>query len=596
MSRPRSPFAGRALDWLPEILLIAVTTFAGLWARGRWFDPIGDVGTWWSVIYRLANGGVLYRDVHLQFGPLSPYLLSFGAAIFGTSSTYVLLASWIAAVAAGLLLVRLSRSFLTTFERVGLVGLVLAVSLFAPGPGRIVLPYAPAAVHSLILSLAALLVFYRSVGRMERSAILAGALAGLAFCGKQEIGVAVAAALGVPLLTRSERARPRVLSAAIGFGAVAGAVATLVLSTIPLEDLRTSHLWPLVPRPPAEWDHLYRIVAGVAAESWFRGYLKALQGLLYYLSLLAFLGLLIARDRKPLRWATAALLLGVSFAGHDPISFLGDWFHPISLSVLVAFSCSLLGLFQKRGDRDYVVGMGVFAGLAGMRTVFSSNLGAHYSAIGHFATSLTWLLFLCVLFPRLIPGGERPAALTRKAAALLVFTISWYGAFISIRALRSPSKERFETRQGAIWVDHKFVPLFEAIRGNIRRGEKVLIVPEANGVDAAFELRAASPFVSHVPGWLNDQQEDALVKLLEADPPDAVVVFWRVFEEFGLADPSGNRKGPFGVGYDLALARWVERHYTVVAHSSGGTVYRKKSSPIAARLRTSPSAPWRLRK
>lgn len=577
MRLSRSPAALRTLEWTPEIVLIAVTTIAGVWARGRWFDPVGDTGTWWSIIYRLANGDVLYRDVHLQFGPLSPYLLSLGAEIFGTSSTYLMLACWIAAVAAGLLLVRLSRSFLTTFERLALVGLVVAVSLFAPGPGRLVLAYAPAAVHSLILSLAALLVFYRPGGEAGKMAVLAGALAGLAFCGKQEIGVAAAAALGAPLFTRSDRAWERVLLAALGFVAVAGAVATLVLSTIPLEDLRTSRLWPLVPRPPAEWDHLYRIVAGVAAEGWFRGYLNALQGLLYYLSLLAFLGLLIARDWKPVRWMWSAVLLGLSFVGHDPVSFLGEWFHPIALSVLVAFVCSLLPIIRDYGNRDSLMAVGIFAGLAGIRTAFSNNLGAHYSAIGHFATSLTWVLFLCVLFPPLIPGGERPAAITRRCAAILVFAISWYGALVSSRALRSPAKERVDTPQGAIWVDHKFVPLFEAIREKVRPGERVLVVPEVNGVDAAFGLRAASPFVSHVPGWLNARQEEALVKALEGDPPDAVVVFSRVFEEFG-------KEGPFGVGYDLALARWVARHYTVVSRSAGGAVHRRTPVETAARV------------
>jgi hypothetical protein len=576
MTHPRSSAVLRVLEWIPEIVLIAVTTFAGVWAQGRWFDPVGDTGTWWSVIYRLSNGGVLYRDVHLQFGPLSPYLLSLGGTILGTTSTYLLFASWFAAVAAGVLLVRLSRHFLTTFERLALVGLVIAASLFAPGPGRLVLAYAPAAVHSLILSLAALLLFYRPGRDTTRMTVLAGVLAGLAFCGKQEIGVAAAAALGVPVVTRSDRAWSRVLLAALGFLVVGGAAATLLFTTIPLADLRTSHLWPLVPRPPAEWDYLYRIVAGVTAEDWFREYLKALQVLLYYLSLVAFLGLLIARDWKLGRWTAPALLLGLSFVGHDPISILGEWFHPIALSVLVAFACSLLAI-RNHGERDYLIALGIFAGLAGIRTAFSSNLGAHYSAVGHFGTSLTWVLFLCVLFPPLIPGGGKAAVIARRGAAILVFAISWYGVLISSRSLRSPAKERVDTPQGAIWVDHKSVPLFEAIREKIRPGERVLVVPEVNGVDAAFELRSASPFVSHVPGWLNPKQEEALVKALEGDPPDAVVVFSRVFEEFG-------KEGPFGVGYDLALARWVERNYTVVFRTAVGTVHRKKPPPTAGRF------------
>ncbi|HVE65812.1 MAG TPA: hypothetical protein VNC59_04465, partial [Thermoanaerobaculia bacterium] len=76
----------RLRDWVPELLLLGVTTFAGLWARGRWVDPMGDPGTWWSAIHRLANGELLYRDIFLQFGPLSPYALALGARIFGATA------------------------------------------------------------------------------------------------------------------------------------------------------------------------------------------------------------------------------------------------------------------------------------------------------------------------------------------------------------------------------------------------------------------------------------------------------------------------------------------------------------------------------
>ena len=76
---------------------------------------------------------------------------------------------------------------------------------------------------------------------------------------------------------------------------------------------------------------------------------------------------------------------------------------------------------------------------------------------------------------------------------------------------------------------------------------------------------------------LADFQLLARVKALEGDPPDAVVVFSRVFEEFG-------KEGPFGVGYDLALARWVARHYTVVSRSAGGAVHRRTPVETAARV------------
>src|SRR5215813_12088835 len=133
----------RLLGWLPEIALVGVTTAAGLWAAGRWIEPVGDPGIWWSTIYRLANGETLYRDIYLQFGPLSPYLLSLGVRLFGATASYLLLATWIPAIAAALLLLLAARETLNMIERLALAGLLLSESIFAPGMARLVYPYAP---------------------------------------------------------------------------------------------------------------------------------------------------------------------------------------------------------------------------------------------------------------------------------------------------------------------------------------------------------------------------------------------------------------------------------------------------------------------
>ena len=81
----------RLRPWVPEIVFVVVTTAAGLWAGGRWLDPSGDVGIWWSLGERLAQGERYYRDIYLQYGPLSPYLVSVLARVFGSSATYFLL-------------------------------------------------------------------------------------------------------------------------------------------------------------------------------------------------------------------------------------------------------------------------------------------------------------------------------------------------------------------------------------------------------------------------------------------------------------------------------------------------------------------------
>jgi hypothetical protein len=110
----------------------------------------------------------------------------------------------------------------------------------------------------------------------------------------------------------------------------------------------------------------------------------------------------------------------------------------------------------------------------------------------------------------------------------------------------------------------------------------VVALPEVNGVDALFRLRTVSPYVCHVPGWLNEDEERKLVASLQQNPPDAIVVFNREISEFGVE--------PFGVGWNRRLAAWISREYRVVESSAGGTIWRRRA---AGRTGAPPGGPWR---
>jgi hypothetical protein len=180
------------------------------------------------------------------------------------------------------------------------------------------------------------------------------------------------------------------------------------------------------------------------------------------------------------------------------------------------------------------------------------------------------MLFLLLLAPRFMPGRGKAGDWTRKAAALLIFSIGWYGAIVSIRSLAPPSKVSFETEKGRIWVEPRVRRVFDGIRRVARSGEKVWVLPETNGVDVLFGLRNVSPYEWHVPGWVDEEAEHKLVAALDRNPPDLVVVFDRSFPEF--------KAGPFGIGYDLVLAAWIERNYLVVDSSPGGTIFRRRGA------------------
>ena len=197
---------GRIRDTLPEILLLAVTTAAGLWAGGRWLDPMSDPGLWWSLTERLVSGEQLYRDVRLQYGPLSPYLLAGAGRVFGLSAFSFLLLNWIPAVLLGVLLLRAARPYLGTLERVAVAGLLIgsgssgrpARGSFFPTVPR---PSTPSAFRSRACCCCA-------DERESRGARLAaGALCGLAFCAKQEIGVAAVAGTAALLAMRARSLR-----------------------------------------------------------------------------------------------------------------------------------------------------------------------------------------------------------------------------------------------------------------------------------------------------------------------------------------------------------------------------------------------------
>jgi hypothetical protein len=560
----------RALeDWLPELILVLVTTGAGLWARGRWVDPVGDVGTWWSATYRLAEGERLYRDVFLQFGPLSLYLLALGARIFGTSAAYLVVTFWIAAITAALLLLRYARQFLSNLERVALAGLILAISLFAPGQGRMVFPYAPGAVHALALALGALLLIQPGRRSPESRAWLAGLLAGLAFSAKQEIGLACMAALAAPALLRKERSRAWIARVLAGFAVPALLAIVFVLSSAPLESLlEESRFWPLAAAPPASWLYLYRVVAGVSEPGWPAVVLNSLWWLLWYLALFAVAALLIVRERRFSRWLTPAILLLALPVYWAAKGFeLTTEFHPISLSMTVALLVALAALFHPRLPvRDSLLALGTFAGLLGARTAFSPQLSGAYSGVAHFASSLTWAAFLCVVVPLLVFGSYRAAVPMRRMLAIALVLFGWAGALGGIRALAEDGKEQVETRQGRVYVERNLAPFFRVLGRRLAPAERVWVLPEINGVDALLRATNVSPYPSHMPGWLGGTQEVGLLNRIEPKPPQAIVLFSRDTREYGIA--------PFGEGYGRHLAKWIARNYVPVETMRAGVLLR----------------------
>lgn len=561
----------RALDWLPEILFLGVTTAVGIWAGGRWLDPTGDPGFSWSLAYRLAEGDVLYRDVYLAYTPLTPYLLAGLGRLFQFSAAYVVVSSWIAAMVAGVLLLRSGRPFLSTLERIALGALVLAFSLWAPGPGRLVFPYYPGVVHALALALGAILVARNARLSVRAQCGLAGLLCGLAFLAKQELGLAALLGLLASYLLRPRELVSRGAWTTAAFAAVVFAAlgAILLVPGVTLDSLRNhNHLWPLDLVPPGALNRLFRVAAGTVSPGWAFPVREAAWCLLAQIGLIAAAGLLAARARKTSDWLRVVGLAAVLLAWWAVEMFRFSTRAPLALSCAISFLVAALAFGSRKLEgREHLVAIGTFAGLAGLRAVFSPSLSGAFDGPAHFGASLTWIVFLCVFAPRILAPDPKGAAWARKMTALFLLVSAGYGAAWGAESLRFAWRVPVTTMRGTVFLDPSKAPFLRSLAREIRPGEKVLVLPEISAADVLFAARNVSPLQDHLPGWLDPPLEDELLRRFRAVPPEAVVIFNRTLPEYGFSR--------FGEGYGERIEAWILEEYRPVLSDRLGSVLRK---------------------
>jgi len=544
---------------------VATVAAAGLRAQGRWLNPTSDPGLWWDLIARIGAGERLYRDIYLQYGPLGPYLFAAVLKPFGYSAVSFLLLNAVLAVAAGLLLLRLARPYLTTFERLALTVLLLGVGILAPGRARLLLSYSPAAVFAVAMGIAGLLLLQRE-GAGRAAAAAAGLFAGIAFAAKQEVGIAALAALGLPVVLRWRRLGEWGLPCLAGFALPAAAAAAFAVRAAPLESLRhDSHVWP-VGTLPESWQFLFRITGGITFDLPQR-LLWAAAGVGSALLFVALVSLLLAGDarvRKGFLFLALAALVAAVAAGFTPL--VGGW-DPLCLSLFAAGALFLMAIFGRNlPGREALASFAVFAGMVGARAGFSGGLlWSSYSGLAGLVTAVTWA-YLLFLVPTIVPGG-RAGALARRIAAVALLLVALPGAVAGVRALRRPQAVPLDTVRGRVWLDPPFAPFFATLARELRPGESVLCVPESNGIEALYGVRGAAPYMDLMPGWLDARAEESLIRRFEAAPPDVIVVFRRPTPEFGVA--------PFGEGYGERLAPWITSHYRLAQRSDVGLLFRR---------------------
>jgi hypothetical protein len=451
---------------------------------------------------------------------------------------------------------------------------MLAFSVFAPGPGRLVFPYYAGVAHALALSLGAILLVRNGRPGESTRSLLSGLLAGLAFCAKQEVGVAALAALVGARFPRPKELVSQGGRAVGGFLLAVLPGAFLAASNASLRSLREdNHLWPVDVTPPPEFNGIYRMIAGMSAPNWSASVREVAWGLLLTLLLLALAAMLFAREPRLSRWRPALILAGALLVWWLVEGFSQPFRPPVELSASVAFFVALFAIFRR--DLPYrprLIAIGVFAGLVGARTIFAPGVSGHYDGPAHLASSLTWVVFLCIVAPVLLAPATKATLVMRRMATILLLVVAGFGAVAGADSLRYPWKRRLATRMGNVFLPPNEASFFEKLRGELQAGETALVIPEINAVDVLFGVRSVPPLLDLMPGWLDAHVERELIPRLEQSPPDVVVIFHRPMPEFGFSR--------FGRGYGMLLEEWILRNYRPVLSDRGGSIFRRRPSAI----------------
>jgi len=186
------------------VLAVHTFVFSALtwWSWGKWTDPLVDFGRELYSPWQITQGKVLDRDIATLFGPLSPYINALWFRLFGVSLTTLVLCNIaiLAATSAGIYHLLRTSTDRVTASVATLTGLLLyGFSQYLDvGNYNFVSPYSHDATHGFALGVAALVAFYHGA-RTRRWWLyaLSGLCLGLVLLTKPETALATAAALGV---------------------------------------------------------------------------------------------------------------------------------------------------------------------------------------------------------------------------------------------------------------------------------------------------------------------------------------------------------------------------------------------------------------
>ncbi|MEM8713200.1 MAG: glycosyltransferase family 39 protein [Planctomycetota bacterium] len=596
----------RRLGALAWSLLTAVGTLVLLlgWDRGP--DVLVDFGRELYVPWRLLIGEVLHRDIAWFNGPLAPWILEGWMGMFGVSlDALQALNALVIAVGTWLLVSLLLRA---TGRLAAFTGGLTFLTVFAVaqqeaiGNFHFLSPYSHGITFGFVAALAAIHFLLRGMEATEAQApsrprarwfMLSGAAAGAAFLTKAEISLATGAACGVGLVAACLNAPSKAsflrafASFEVGAAVVVGAAYLRLHAQLEGEGAFRALLgtWPYALDARANGLKFYREMRGTAdlAASLARmGVWTAGIGACCT-CVLAIGGVIGARIKSARQLAGTPIPAVISFLAAASLTFIAlfkvtiQWLMlPLPILLLVRIvQTGRRWLVDRTSHAEYASRMMflVFA-LGLLPKVLFAPMARQYGFVLALpgAVVMTSLLVHCIphwtshgpgrRWTRWLgePSADKRLRVRRNAIAAAGFGI----VIVFCAANLHATTKRFAGKSVAVgsgadrlWADgFRGVVMAEAAREIVRRTEpedSVLVLPEGILLNYLTRRRTPTRLVNFMPPELVFFDEVEVVRALEENPPDLVVIVKRPTTDYGHEF--------FGRGYGETIFGWIKERY-----------------------------------
>lgn len=594
--------------------LIGVSMLWLTW--NAWPDVLIDSGRESYVAWRLAEGDVLYRDVMVFNGPLSPYVNAMWMKLLGSSLRSLEIGNAFVIIAVAALIY--GGTLYLAWHGTATIATAVFLTVFAFGnlsmmdSCSFMFPYSHEMTHGALLLLVLLLWIAMKWRRGESDArgrvvfdVLAGCTLGLVFLTKVELFVAGAAAVIVVLGMDLFAARGRVVR-------VVTSVFIIALCTA----IPPLIAWALLARYMPAGDAMHGLLG-----SWNHIGNRELTGMLYFrlwMGLLSIkqnlsktaiwsaiwgvgvgaIGLACRRWKRPALMTTAAIRWNLLVIGVFSVAF--GWLvirnanripwldaaYPLSAMSLLLVAHVAHQWWRSRGGPGapqwrFTLVSAVMSSALLLKLGFWPRVW-HYGFVLAMPSVMLAVLVTTWWVPRWVGRGGGRANVCAAMIACIWIMFCW-GHLQIIRSAVNDKPAIVESNGDTIRADKrgyavgKFLDEFNNVAP---RDATLAVLPEGAMLNYLTRRKNPTPYVFVLPSDLAMFGESRVLAAYEKSPPHFVVLAHRNTREYGYQF--------FGSDYGRPFMAWLQRDYEPAgligdqplrSEKFGLLVLRRKASP-----------------